>query len=97
MLKTSVRARLRHALAQTPDQLQPAAAGHGQVGDGEVRCLRGKECAAFVRVAGLRHHLHVAFKLQQVAVAGPHHRVVVDEQQADHARPLPRFTRRPAW
>ena len=67
-----------------PDQFQPAAAGHREVGHGDVGFVLGEGGARGVGALGLRHHRDVTRLFEQALVTGAHHRVVVDKQHANH-------------
>jgi hypothetical protein len=71
--------------ANAPQGLDAAHARHRDIHDRHVRRQLGIEPAGGFAGVGLRNHRYVRNRLQQQSKAHAHHRVIVDQQDANHA------------
>ena len=81
-------ARLRMVSADTPQRFKSAHSGHRQIHHDHIRIeLKVALAGAFARFS-FGDERNLRLRLQQQPKAHAYHRMIIDEQDADHAFPV---------
>jgi hypothetical protein len=65
---------------QGPEHLQAGQTGHGYIEQQNVRLEAKDHFESIAAISGLANHLESRFRLQELAKADPHHRMIVGNQ-----------------
>jgi hypothetical protein len=69
-------------MAQALQRRKPAAAGHREIEDQEIRFVRSEPAVRAFAIGEFRDHLHALIELQQTSIAGAHDGVIVRDRDA---------------